>query len=104
MDIWWVWQSLNSWRMLVANWVSSPTRVSSLWLVGAGELMEGLEFPDIVQWWKTQRGSRQKAVWVWLCSSGGHFRGLWRLVLFRGAGGSVVLMSLRFHIGGGRFQ
>src|SRR6266851_8679336 len=102
--MWWVCRLLNSWRRLAANWVSSLTRVSSSWLVDAGELMDGLEFPNIVQQWKMQRGSRQKAAWVWLCSSGSCFRGLRRLVLFRGAGGSVVSTSLRFHIGGGRFQ
>src|SRR5216683_7828004 len=67
-DMWRVWWSLNSWRRLAANWVSSPMRVLSSWLVNAGELMDGLEFPNIAQQWKVQRGSRQKAVWVWLCS------------------------------------
>src|SRR5712671_5677091 len=104
MDMWWVWRLLNSWRRLAANWASSLTRVSSSWLVDTGEFPDGLEFPDIAYRWKTQRGSRQKVVWVWLCSSGGHFLSLWRLVLFRGTGGLVVSTSLRFHVGGGRFQ
>ncbi len=47
--MWWVCRLLNSWRMLVANWVSSPTRVSSSWWDDAGELMDGLEFPDMFQ-------------------------------------------------------
>jgi len=32
-----------------------------LWVVDAGELMDGLEFPDISYLWKGQRGSWQKA-------------------------------------------
>ena len=80
---------------------SSLMRVSSSWSVEAGELMDGFEFPDILQRWKTQRGSRQKAAWVWRCSTGGLGLGFRRLVLFFGAGGSGVS---RFHVGGGRFQ
>ncbi len=33
----------------MANWASSLMRVSSSWLVEVGELMDGLEFPDIAQ-------------------------------------------------------
>ncbi len=82
---------------------SSPTRVSSSWLVDAGELMDGFEFPDILQRWKTQRGSRQKAAWVWRCSMGlGVFFLVFRRLAFLvGAGWAG---ALRFHIGGGRFQ
>ncbi len=43
---------------------SSPTRVLSSWSVDAGKLIDGFEFPDMLQRWKTQRGSRQKAAWV----------------------------------------
>src|SRR6266851_549143 len=99
--MWQACQSLNSWRRLAAMMVSSPTRVSSSWLVDAGELTDRLEFPDILQQWKMQRGSWQKAVWVWRCSMGGHFLGFRRLVLLRGAG---CLGVLRFHVGVGRFQ
>src|SRR5216683_5749613 len=99
MEMWWAWRSLNSWRRLAAMMVLSLTRVSRSWLDDAGELMDGLEFPDMLQRWKTQRGSRQKAAWVWLCSRGGRFLGLQRLVLLRGAGGSGWLTSLRFHVG-----
>src|SRR6266851_6305349 len=85
-EMWWACWSLNSWSMLAANWASSPTRVSSSWLVNARELMDGLELPNIVQRWTTQRGSRQKAVWVWLCWSRGCFLALRCLAFFLGAG------------------
>ena len=81
---------------------SSPTRVSSSWLVDAGELINGFEFPDILQRWKMQSGSLQKVAWVWRCLTGViglDFRR--RLVFFLGAGWSGVS---RFHVGGGRFQ
>jgi len=81
---------------------SSPMRVSSSWLVDAGELMDGFEFPDILQRWKTQRGSRQKAAWVWRCSTGlGVFFLVFRHFFFVGVGWAGVS---RFHVGGGRFQ
>ncbi len=64
MEMWWVCWALNFWRSLVVNWASSPMRVLGSWSVEVGELMDGLEFPNIVQQWKTQRGSRQKVVWV----------------------------------------
>src|SRR5216683_5857194 len=99
--MWRAWQSLNSWRRLVAMMASSPTRVSSSWLVDAGELMDGLEFPDILQQWKMQRGSWQKAAWVWRCSMGFRFLGFRCLTFLRRAGCSGVL---GFHVGGGRFQ
>ncbi len=87
----------------MAKVVSSLTRVASSWLDEAGELMDRLELPDIVQQWKTHRGSQQNVVWVWLCSSGGHFLGLQHLAFLQGVGGSRESSS-RFHIGGGRFQ
>src|SRR5216683_2964286 len=101
--MWRAWRSLNSWRRFAAMMASSPTRVSSSWSVKAGELMEGFEFPDIVQRWKTQRGSRQKAAWVWRCSTGAmaFFLVLRHLAFFVGVG--WVGMS-RFHVGGSRFQ
>src|SRR6266851_6943641 len=103
--MWRVCQLLNSWRRLVANWASSLTRALSLWVDEAGELMDGFGLPDIVQWWKMQRGSRQKVAWVWLCWVGGCFLPLRCLGFFQGAGGSrSLLLVLRFHIGGGRFQ
>ena len=81
---------------------SSPTRVSRSWLVDAGELMDGFEFPDILQRWKTQRGSRQKAAWVWWCLTVvGVFFGFRRFAFFFFVGWSGVS---RFHVGGGRFQ
>ncbi len=49
--MWWVCWALNSWRSLVVNWVSSLVRVLSLWLVEVGELIDGLELPDIIQQW-----------------------------------------------------
>src|SRR5713101_3286544 len=92
----------NSCRRFVAMMASSPTRVSSSWLVEAGELIDGFEFPDILQRWKTQRGSQQKAAWVWRCSMGVVALGLRRrLVFFFGRG---CLGVSRFHVGGGRFQ
>src|SRR6266853_6417048 len=72
-DMWQVWRSLNSWRRLVANWASSPMRVSSSWLDEVGELMDGFELPNMIQRWKTQSRSWQKVVWVWLCWSRGCF-------------------------------
>src|SRR6266851_7320207 len=102
MEMWQAWRSLNSWRRLTAMMASSPMRVSSSWLDDAGELMDGLEFPDMLQRWKTQRGSRQKAAWVWRCSTGaGCFLGLWRLVLFCRGGVSGESTSSRFQVGGG---
>src|SRR5713101_898103 len=97
-------QSLNSWRRLAAMMASSPTRVLSSWLVEAGELMDGLEFPDILQRWKMQRGSRQKAAWVWRClTTAGAFLVFRRFAFFLGFGGGWLGVS-RFHVGGGRFQ
>src|SRR6266851_2505938 len=102
MEMWWAWRSLNSWRRLAAMMVLSLTRVSRSWLDDAGELMDGLEFPDMLQRWKTQRGSRQKAAWVWWCSTrAGHFLGLRRLVLFCRGGVSGESTSSRFQVGGG---
>ena len=83
---------------------SSPTRVSSSWLVDAGELMDGFEFPDMFQRWKTQRGSRQKAAWVWWCSTGVLVLGFRRLAFFLGGGGAGWTGSSRFHVARGRFQ
>ena len=81
---------------------SSPTRVLSSWSVDAGELIDGFEFPDILQRWKTQRGSRQKAAWVWQCLTGaGAFLDFRRLGFFFFGGRSD---ASRFHVGGGRFQ
>src|SRR5712671_3706469 len=85
---------LNSWRRFAAMMASSPTRVSRLWFEDAGELMDGFEFPDILYRWKTQRGSRQKAAWVWRCSTGGLGLGLRRLALFFGGGGCVSLRDV----------
>src|SRR6266851_8289409 len=99
--MWRACRSLNSWRRFAVMMASSPTRVSSSWLVDAGELINGFEFPDILQRWKMQSGLRQKAAWVWRCSTGGLGFGFRRLVLFFRAGGSGVS---RFHVGGGRFQ
>ena len=83
---------------------SSPTRVSRSWLDDAGELIEGLELPDILQRWKTQRGSQQKAAWVWRCSTVmGVFLALRRFAFFFLGGGGWLGVS-RFHVGGGRFQ
>src|SRR5216683_2963980 len=93
--------SLNSCRRFVAMMASLLTRVSRSWLVDAGELMDGFEFPDILYRWNMQRGSRQKVAWVWRCSTGGLGLGFQRLVLFFGGGG---LGASRFHVGGGRFQ
>src|SRR6266851_8505214 len=101
--MWRACRSLNSWRRFAVMMVSSPTRVSeSSWLVDAGELIDGFEFPDILQRWKTQRGSRQKAAWVWRCSTGARvFFLAFRCFFFVGAGWTGVS---RFHVGGGRFQ
>ena len=63
-EMWRVCRSLNSCRRFAVMMALSPTRVSSSWLVDAGELMDGFEFPDILQRWNMQRGSRQKAAWV----------------------------------------
>src|SRR6266851_447146 len=93
---------LNFCRRFAAMMASSPTRVSSSWLEDAGELMDGFEFPDILQRWNTQRGSRQKAAWVWRCSTGVFGLGFRCLAFFFfGTGGTGVS---RFHVGGGRFQ
>src|SRR6266851_4980464 len=101
--MWRACRSLNSWRRFAAMMASSPTRVSSSWLVDAGELMDGFEFPDMFQRWKTQRGSRQKAAWRWRCSAGLGvlFLGFRRLVFFVGVG---WIGASRSHVGGGRFQ
>src|SRR6266851_8445987 len=102
MEMWRACWSLNSCRRLVAMMASSPRRVSSSWLVDTGELMDGFELPDILQRWKTQRGSRQKAAWVWRCSTtAGVFLDFRRLAFFLGGGWLGVS---RFHVGGGRFQ
>ena len=81
---------------------SSPTRVVRSLLVDAGELMDGFKFPDILQRWKTQRGSRQKVAWVWRCSTGaGAFFLVLRRFFFVGVGWTG---ASRFHVGGGKFQ
>jgi len=63
MEMWQAWWLLTSVRSWVAQEVSSPMAVTEgdLWVVDAGELMDGLEFPDISYLWKGQRGSWQKA-------------------------------------------
>src|SRR6266851_4417861 len=99
--MWWACRSLNSCRRFSAMMASSLTRVLSSWSVDAGELMDGFELPDMFYRWKTQRGSRQKAAWVWRCSMGAAFLGLRRLAFF--FGGDWMGTS-RFHVGGGRFQ
>src|SRR5712671_7479482 len=100
--MWRACRSLNSCRRFAAMMASLPTRVSRSWLDDAGELMDGFELPDILQRWKTQRGSQQKAAWVWRCSTGAvvFFLAL-RRFFFAGVG---WVGASRFHVGGGRFQ
>jgi len=71
-EMWWACWLLNSVRSWVAKEVSSPTAVveGDPWQVDAGELLEGLEFSDMLYRWKVQRGSQQKVVWVYLCLRG----------------------------------
>src|SRR6266851_9769979 len=95
---------LNFCRRFAAMMASSPTRVSSSWLEDAGELMDGFEFPDILQRWNTQRGSRQKAAWVWRCSTVEKaFLAFRRFAFFFFVGGGWSGVS-RSHVGGGKFQ
>src|SRR6266851_9527845 len=101
--MWRACRSLNSWRRFAAMMALSPTRVVRLGFEDAGELMDGFEFPDILQRWKTQRGSRQKAAWVCWCSTtaGVFFRGFRRFVFLFGGG---WIGASRSHVGGGKFQ
>src|SRR6266851_7398381 len=102
--MWWACRSLNSCRRFAAMMASSPTRVVRSLLVEAGELMDGFEFLDILYRWNTQRGSRQKAAWVWRCSTtAGAFLVFRRFAFFFGLGEGWLGVS-RSHVGGGRFQ
>src|SRR6266851_8572643 len=98
-----MWRACQSLRRFAVMMASFPTRVSRSWVEDAGELIDGFEFPDILQRWKTQRGSRQKAAWVWRCSTtaGVFFFGFRRFAFFFGGGWTG---ASRFHVGGGRFQ
>src|SRR6266851_4027506 len=98
MEMWRACRLLNSWRRLAVMTASSPTRVSGSWSCYAGELMDWFEFPDILQQWKTQRGSWQKAAWVWRCSTGGvFFFVVLRRFFFVGVG---WIGASRSHVGG----
>src|SRR5712671_6203929 len=102
--MWRACRSLNSCRRFAAMIASSPTRVVRSLLDDAGELMDGFEFPDILQRWKMQRGSRQKVAWVWRCSTtAGAFLVFRRFAFFLGFGEGWLGVS-RFHVGGGKFQ
>ena len=53
--------------------VLSPTRVSSSWLVEAGELMDGFEFPDIAQRWNTEGVATEGGVGMTVLDRGDGF-------------------------------